>query len=163
MIEKVCPHCKSIFMDWPCRPKIYCSRQCYAESKKSKHPEAMRVCRQCGKSFRTNPAYVKRRPDANIYCSRTCMWNYKRDHPSCYVDSLGYLNTRRGRIHRILMENHLGRTLGKEEIVHHINGNKQDNRIENLVVMTKSEHHKLHWRVPEFREKIVTRRWPAKA
>lgn len=46
--------------------------------------------------------------------------------------------------HRIVMENYLGRKLGRLEFVHHINGDKKDNRIENLVVMPPAEHNALH-------------------
>lgn len=46
--------------------------------------------------------------------------------------------------HRRIMERHLGRTLGPNEVVHHINHDKTDNRIENLVVLTRAEHIKEH-------------------
>lgn len=46
--------------------------------------------------------------------------------------------------HRIVMENHLGRSLSNEEIVHHIDGNKHNNHISNLEVMSIVEHGKHH-------------------
>jgi hypothetical protein len=45
---------------------------------------------------------------------------------------------------RAMMEEHLGRRLPPDEIVHHKNEDKIDNRIENFEVMTRVEHGLLH-------------------
>jgi hypothetical protein len=46
--------------------------------------------------------------------------------------------------HRLVAWLHLGRPLTADEIVHHRNGDKTDNRWENFLIVTKSEHGKLH-------------------
>jgi HNH endonuclease len=46
--------------------------------------------------------------------------------------------------HRHLMEQALGRKLLSKEVVHHKNGDKRDNRLENLEVMLLSEHSRMH-------------------
>lgn len=46
--------------------------------------------------------------------------------------------------HRRVVEHMLGRKLNRYEYVHHINGNKQDNSPENLMVLTPAEHARLH-------------------
>lgn len=62
---------------------------------------------------------------------------YFPDHPKSNKD--GYIME-----HDLVMECFIGRWLNKNEVVHHINNIKSDNKIENLKLMTKSEHMSMH-------------------
>lgn len=62
---------------------------------------------------------------------------YAPKHPNAHKD--GYVM-----LHTVLMELKIGRYLNGDEVVHHINHNRSDNRIENLVLMNKHEHSAMH-------------------
>jgi hypothetical protein len=89
------------------------------------------------------------------YCTKHNRRRQRHGDPSVslkpgygFIGSHGYkmlsINCKSAREHRVLMELHLGRKLLPTEIIHHINGDKVDNRIENLQIMSRSEHTKHH-------------------
>lgn len=108
-----------------------------------------KACLQCGLLFRPKHRSSK-------YCSRPCAWANNGSLPQkdeiWWTDQKGYRqgrvrladgSQRRVKAHRLVMERHLGRRLSPGEHVHHIDGNKQNNVIENLQLISPSDHSKL--------------------
>jgi HNH endonuclease len=102
-------------------------------------------CKACGIAFRPLRS-------SSAFCSRPCArtinggHNYKGE--SWWIDQKGYIA---GRVwvdgkpkhvkrHRWEMERHLGRAINAGDDVHHLDGNKQNNAIENLEVVSHSKH-----------------------
>lgn len=117
-------------------------------------PPAIIVCQECGNEFGVQPYRAKRAK----YCGWTCKQTAGAKAASKVIIQKyrgtgrkdTYIKFRGRHMHRVVMEESLGRKLLPGEIVHHINGDKHDNRPENLEVMSQSEHIKLH--LPEMQE-----------
>lgn len=85
-----------------------------------------------------------------IYFSRTYYGDRVAQYKGGTITKKGYRCLSFGKSgrkleHRHVMETYINRPLKTEEHVHHINGNKLDNRIENLRLMSGIDHRKLHF------------------
>jgi len=81
------------------------------------------------------------------------VWLYKPDHPTSRkkAPDYGYVLE-----HRMLMELHLKRSLTALEVIHHIDGDKTNNKIENLICCKNSkEHGQIHIEMELFIEKLI--------
>jgi hypothetical protein len=87
----------------------------------------------------------------------------KINHPrrgtakGCIIHPSGYMTERidgkRLYQHRYVMEQHIGRELKKDEVVHHKDGNRLNNDISNLELMTAKEHGIHHAKILNTSEK----------
>ncbi len=79
----------------------------------------------------------------NFIAARTGENHPRWEGGTCKSHGYNYVTTEKGKIfeHRVVMENSLGRELTSEEVVHHINGIKDDNRIENLQLFPNNKLH----------------------
>jgi hypothetical protein len=73
----------------------------------------------------------------------------------CRDEKTGYYlnSTIRKRLHRYVWEKEVG-TIPKGCHIHHVNGNKADNRIKNLAIMTASGHERMHGQEIERKAKV---------
>lgn len=113
--------------------------------------------------------YLPKFTSKQLFCTKSCKAKFMWKNGRCKVPSEISLknlipfknegksqlhgNNRYKRIgkkgikeHRLIVEQHLGRKLDRSEHIHHINGNPRDNRIENLKIVSASEHGKIHSR-----------------
>lgn len=152
-MEKVCEGCGSLFHPY-IREQKFCQWRCYL-GRIARKPKP---CPQCGLQFQ--PANRQAQ-----FCSKECANNALKANcgPKSqfwrggkYANGRGYTtinittlspedhalavtpNRKLSTVleHRLVMARHLGRQLLKSEIVHHKNGVRNDNRIENLELWT---------------------------
>lgn len=141
--------------DWGQRTK-YCSHSCI--NKGRKHTKRWRIKMSEWNKNHSNPGRFKKgkipwnKGIEYIQIKGKNHWNWQKgsskirryvekhmpNHP--YANKWGYITE-----HRLVMERKLGRYLLPQEVVHHINGQKKDNRIENLMLFkSNGEHTRFH-------------------
>lgn len=147
-VQKTCPNCNTEFKTYLSQDHACCCAKCAGEqARKQTYDKYKQTCEVCGKEF-----LPPRPKDGARFCSYTCSgianrrekilrggyWRICRpEHPAA---------TRQGYVaeHRLIMEQAIGRYLAADEVVHHINHDGLDNRLENLQLLTNTAHRSLH-------------------
>lgn len=115
-------------------------------------------CDNCGVEAERKWAWAKRSIDH--FCSKDCLYEHRRKNPDKQpnwkggrrLKTDGYIaikdhshpnSAKDGYIleHRLVMSNHLKRPLETWEVVHHVDGDKANNKLDNLELLPKQSEH----------------------
>lgn len=107
-----------------------------------------KFCQYCGTTFE-HPHYAHRK-----YCSWECSGKSHsgKDNPAWkggrHLNPQGYvrlwIDKRLILEHRYVMEQEIGRKLQPDEHIHHIDGDKTNNTLSNLMIISQAEHNRIH-------------------
>jgi DNA-binding CsgD family transcriptional regulator len=120
------------------KPKYSTAQICrlYSEGEKIIEIAKRLGCANATVRYNLNRGGAKLRPRKPRIVSAGYVYFWKPGH---HLATNGYVAE-----HRLVAEEMLGRPLRKGEVVHHKNGDRQDNRRRNLRVLSQSEHVRLH-------------------
>lgn len=153
-VEIYCKVCNSKIEIHKCKigQVTTCSKECSRIGKQNRRDFK---CLHCGKDDFYPLSQDKYYKGNGKFCSKKCRYAYYQDHPETTpqyktgksIDGAGYIvySHTKTREHRAVMEALLGRKLHSKEIVHHIDGDKANNSPSNLLLLSHSEHSKLHY------------------
>ena len=126
-MQYTCEQCSKAFQAPPCQKARFCNRKCYDKSR-----EGVFACDNCSKNF---TYYKSHKKGKLVFCSVKCQLEKMQ----------GELHPRwKGKDYRYIFEKFIGRKLKTTDVIHHINGDHSDNRIENLMLTDRAGHCKIH-------------------
>ena len=137
-VVKACAFCGGTFsVAFRMRAQRFCSYRCKADSQRGTRPHnyarVSHHCPICRRTFLASPSQKR------VTCSKAC-FDALQTRPDGQRYRTMTVAGRRVYVHRWVMEQVLGRRLERREQVHHLNGNKHDNRLQNLQVVDIADH-----------------------
>lgn len=131
------------------RKKIrFCSYKCLSVGMRKPESWTEKVCLECGGTFTVLKVRVNSK-----FCNTKCWKKWIKKFPPNKKNGYWYENGYKVlyvgdgkgiKEHIKIIQDYIGRKLQNDEVVHHKNHIKTDNRLENLILLSRGEHSHYH-------------------
>lgn len=155
------------------KDNIYWTRQ-FHNGNPMRHYFVKTKCASCDAVVYANKSNFDSNVHGKSFCDKDCKaawfsgprnWNWSGEKKTKHGRSENYIlvyapdhpNARNGHVveHRLVVEKHIGRLLNADEVVHHIDCNPTNNKIENLVITDQATHRKAHGSINKCVRKLM--------
>ncbi|MDD2807364.1 MAG: HNH endonuclease signature motif containing protein [Patescibacteria group bacterium] len=150
MVRRECQECKKEFNTKPSQLKLgfgkYCSMGCSRQAQKT---GKFVLCYTCEKPTWKTPKDLKKSKSGYFFCGKSCqtLWRNKKytgkNHPNWQGGEFSY--------HRIMKEHNIsaeckecGMSNKKVLVIHHVDHNRKNNTIANLMWLCRNCHYLIH-------------------
>jgi hypothetical protein len=151
-VEVVCSQCGIVFLRLKKQftrdiktgtKKFYCSKTCHTLGRKN---GKIFICKVCSKLFYRNPSQTKKTKTGDLFCSKQCS-NIRNnglrsgeDHPGYKTGKAIYRKRALEKYGKVCTIPECGYDVEAVLQVHHRDGNRNHNKVENLDVLCPTHH-----------------------
>ena len=142
--------------------KLYCSAECRSKARTKK---IQCFCAHCGKELWKDPGEIKRSKTGNVFCNKSCACSYNNSHYRLQEKNPNWkggqysTNYQKQAYRKYVHECVICNTTDMDILeVHHIDGNRDNNILDNLIILCANHHSKVHRGSLEITDEIKQKR-----
>lgn len=138
--------------------KIFCSKECKSKIKSKK---ILCNCAHCEAEIQKTPSEIKRSKTGNVFCNKSCAASYNNSHFKTGENNPNYKHGEGTNYTNLAFKNYkpfctmCGHTSRATLQVHHIDENRLNNSIENLIILCANCHCEIHYGNTKITKEII--------
>jgi len=162
MIKLKCKICNNCFNSFPSSKRLFCSLKCYYKSKIGKQ-QSLEHRNKISKRLKGKPTWnkgkkYKQSNPSKLYGKCHPSWKggrkYVNNYVAIYKPEHPFNNKKYILEHRLIVESIIKRYLLPNEVIHHINTIRDDNKPKNLYLFFKKEHDRFE--STKYKQKLIS-------
>lgn len=136
--------------------KNFCSLACQRNGKRK---GSIGCCSWCGKQIYVEVARISKSKTGNVFCCKSCSTSYTNKHIKCGENHPNWNDGKGSYRARALNKENKCAVCGYDKVthVHHIDEDRNNNNLDNLITLCPNHHYEIHYGVSTLKELLEHR------